>query len=131
MRLDFLKPSGFGGVFNSGQYAKTIQSKTLMSWATGLYSLMLLFHILYLNKFSMANKNLSADKERQGYLHVKLQQLTQQKEKLEKELEAGFDMDTNRKLALVENSIACTVKRLEGKFTDPAADLTVQRIQER
>jgi len=38
-------------------------------------------------------------------------------------------METARILALVENSIECTQKRIDGKFKDPRADLelTIER----
>jgi len=47
-----------------------------------------------------------------------MKKLKERRENLKKKLEAGFNIETARSLALCENSIACTRNRIAGHFKD-------------
>lgn len=79
-----------------------------------------------LKQVFMASKNLGAKKELQSYLKGKLLSLEVREIELRRKLEAGFNQDTFRSLALVENSIECTKNRINGKFKDERSELELK-----
>ena len=75
----------------------------------------------------MANKNLDYERNLMAGLEKKLELLKAKKERLEKQLESGFDMAIYRQLSITIHSIECCNNRINGTFLDPLAGIEIAK----
>ncbi len=64
------------------------------------------------------NKNGKEWLEQKKELRLKKQRLKAEKEQLEIELSESFVYDKYRRLSIIQNSLECTERRLNGNFID-------------